>query len=136
VAVTPCRNRRRIRTRTVEKASTPQLWTSNTALSDLAHSIPHGYLVSLGYGVLGTALAIAPLPRRRDRTRRRLRPPRRSDHQHPLEQRRPLAPRTTPRRARPRRHQHRQLHPHLVTLSVYTTITATGTLAMFRQRDT
>jgi hypothetical protein len=58
VAVAPCPNRRRIRTRTVEKSIDTTAWTSNTALNDLAHSIPHGYLVSLGYGVLGTALAI------------------------------------------------------------------------------
>ena len=33
-------------------------WTSSTGLSDLWHSILHVYLACLGYGILGTALAV------------------------------------------------------------------------------
>ncbi len=33
-------------------------WTSGTGLSDLWHTILHIYLASIGYGVLGTALAV------------------------------------------------------------------------------
>jgi ABC-2 type transport system permease protein len=40
------------------KGITTSAWTTNTGLGDLGQTILHIYLASIGYGVLGTALAI------------------------------------------------------------------------------
>jgi ABC-type transport system involved in multi-copper enzyme maturation permease subunit len=40
------------------KGITTSAWTSSTGLRDLGQSILHVYLTCIGYGVLGTALAI------------------------------------------------------------------------------
>jgi ABC-type transport system involved in multi-copper enzyme maturation permease subunit len=111
-------------------------WASSTGLGDLGQTILHIYLASIGYGVLGTALAVI------------LRSPALAvavgvayalpgeaiinrlwsggDRWLPGQLLSALAHGGTDTASYPRA---------LITLAVYATIVATGTLALFKQRD-